>query len=162
MPNIKWLKKIEYETTDSGTAVGKYPDIIDVGNEKFVVIQKSSSDDVVSTMQPGKKIDDFLVIDCEVLQLDHVFPGEYVNELEIPRAEVSDSGMYYCFVTNAFGFKYKNAYLEVVPVNVISQPTPTTTSTATSSSWDSKFDDHGHPVKLITVSYLRSQWPQRP
>merc|ERR1712117_201200 len=91
-----------------------YPDIIDVGNEKFVVIQKSSSDDVVSTMQPG----------------------EYVNELEIPRAEVSDSGMYYCFVTNAFGFKYKNAYLEVVPVNVISQPTPTTTSTATSSSWD--------------------------
>jgi len=114
MPNIKWLKKIEYETTDSGTAVGKYPDIIDVGNEKFVVIQKSSSDDVVSTMQPG----------------------EYVNELEIPRAEVSDSGMYYCFVTNAFGFKYKNAYLEVVPVNVISQPTPTTTSTATSSSWD--------------------------
>ena len=145
MPNIKWLKKIEYETTDSGTAVGKYPDIIDVGNEKFVVIQKSSSDDVVSTMQPGKKIDDFLVIDCEVLQLDHVFPGEYVNELEIPRAEVSDSGMYYCFVTNAFGFKYKNAYLEVVPVNVISQPTPTTTSTATSSSWDSKFDDHGHP-----------------
>ena len=55
MPNIKWLKKIEFETTDSGTAAGKYPDIIDVGNEKFVVIQKSSSDDVVSTMQPGKK-----------------------------------------------------------------------------------------------------------
>ena len=50
MPNIKWLKKIEYETTDSGTAVGKYPDIIDVGNEKFVVIQKSSSDDVVSKL----------------------------------------------------------------------------------------------------------------
>ena len=56
MPNIKWLKKIEYETSDSGTATGKYPDIIDVGNEKFVVIQKSSSDDVVSTMQPGKKM----------------------------------------------------------------------------------------------------------
>lgn len=56
MPNIKWLKKIEYETADSGATAGKYPDIIDVGNEKFVVIQKSSSDDVVSTMQPGKKI----------------------------------------------------------------------------------------------------------
>ena len=69
MPNIKWLKKIEYETTDSGTAVGKYPDIIDVGNEKFVVIQKSSSDDVVSTMQPGKKIDYCLVIDFEVFNL---------------------------------------------------------------------------------------------
>ena len=55
MPNIKWLKKIEYEATESASTAGKYPDIIDVGNEKFVVIQKSSADDVISTMQPGKR-----------------------------------------------------------------------------------------------------------
>ena len=60
--------------------------------------------------------------------------------MEIPRAEESDSGMYYCFVTNAFGFKYKNAYLEVIPSKEISHPTSTTTSTTTSTSWDSKCD----------------------
>ena len=70
MPNIKWLKKIEYETSDSGTAAGKYPDIIDVGNEKFVVIQKSSSDDVVSTMQPGKKV---CICNCPVGMYEFYF-----------------------------------------------------------------------------------------
>ena len=137
MPNIKWLKKIEYEAPASASTAGKYPDIIDVGNEKFVVIQKSSADDVISTMQPGKRWC-FLCIsmwqECQYCQL---YLGEYVNELEISQAEESDAGMYYCFVTNVFGFKYKNAYLEVIPNKKFIHPTSTTTPHYSSPSWDS-------------------------
>ena len=39
---------------------------------------------------------------------------EYVNRLEIPNADASDAGMYYCFVTNLKGYKFKGAYISVI------------------------------------------------
>jgi hypothetical protein len=86
-PNIKWLKKLETWEYEAAASSEDAADVIDLGSEKFVVIQKSS-EDVNSA-------------------------GEYVNRLEIPRAADADAGMYYCFVTNSWGYKFKNAYLTV-------------------------------------------------
>ena len=40
--------------------------------------------------------------------------GQYMNQLIIQDASQADAGMYYCFVTNPRGYKFKNAYLTVI------------------------------------------------
>ncbi len=45
---------------------------------------------------------------------------EYLNKLVISEATESDAGMYYCFVKNPIAYKFKNAYLTVVPSKSLS------------------------------------------
>ena len=71
-------------------------DIIDLGPEKFRVIQQEG--DVQVIPDPDKSGRD-----------------EYFNKLVIAEATESDAGTYYCFVKSAIGYKFKSAYLTVVP-----------------------------------------------
>ena len=63
-------------------------DSIEIGKEKFRVIQHEKN------VVVGK--------------------DEYVNQLVIQEASQADAGMYYCFVRNPGGYKFKNAYLTVI------------------------------------------------
>lgn len=51
--------------------------------------------------------------------------NEYVNTLTISEVKESDAGMYYCFVRNIIGYRYKNAYLTVLSRKfiIINHPT---------------------------------------
>lgn len=43
-------------------------------------------------------------------------PGDlYMNKLVIPHATEEDAGMYICLGANVIGFRYKSAFLEVLP-----------------------------------------------
>ena len=71
-------------------------DIIDIGHEKFHVIPQQG--EVQSFPDPDKSGRD-----------------EYINKLVIAETNEADAGMYICFVKNQVGYKFKNAYLTVVP-----------------------------------------------
>lgn len=92
-PNVKWLKRLEsweyVEYQDSS-------DIIDLGPEKFRVIHQPHGGDLPVLSDSN----------------------EYVNKLVIPEADANDSGMYYCFIKKPVGYKFKNAYLTVMPKSV--------------------------------------------
>jgi hypothetical protein len=73
--------------------------VIDIGQEKFHVIPQQGEVQVIP--DPDKNGRD-----------------EYVNKLVIPETGESDGGMYICFVKNPVGYKFKNAYLTVVPSKI--------------------------------------------
>jgi len=88
-PTVKWLKKLGREST---TAIANSDEIFDVGHDgRFRIIQRPAGATEV------------------------VAPGKYVDRLVIASADSSDSGAYYCFVTNTIGYKYKSAFLSVLP-----------------------------------------------
>ena len=90
--NIMWLKKLEKEEEESYI---KNANIIEVGKEKFKILQKKKqSEDEVKVNSRGVEI---------------------LNTMEIPQSSLQDSGMYICFVKNPSGFKFKSAYLTVIP-----------------------------------------------
>lgn len=94
-PTIKWLKKLDtWEATEmikDSNGLVEREDIFDLGEDnKFRAIRTSGEN-----VQKGK--------------------NEYLNQLVIPKATEADAGMYYCFVTNNIGYKYKHAYLTVIP-----------------------------------------------
>ena len=100
-PHIKWLKKLDEVDLANDEAGNLLDEIqrrkvvniytLNNGNEKYRVLDT----------RPDVKTAN----------------GEFLNELEIPEAEVTDSGMYICFVTNSgFGaLTYKAAFLRVLP-----------------------------------------------
>ena len=90
--NIMWLKRMEKEEEESDV---KTANIIEVGQDKFKIIQKNKqSEDEVKVNSMGVEI---------------------LNTMEIPQSSLQDSGMYICFVKNPSGFKFKSAYLNVIP-----------------------------------------------
>ena len=77
----------------------KNVNIICVGQDKFKIIQKKKqSKDEVKVNALGVEI---------------------LNTMEIPQSSIQDSGMYICFVKNPSGFKFKSAYLTVIPSKLI-------------------------------------------
>ncbi len=87
-PNVKWLKRLEEGDEEALKATSS--DIFDMGQDKFLIM--AGVDESVRTGT-----------------------DEYLNRLVISDASEADAGMYYCFVTNTIGYKYKNAYLTVLP-----------------------------------------------
>ena len=71
-------------------------DIIDIGHDKFHVIPQQGEDQILPDP-------------------DNSGRNEFVNKLVISEASEADGGMYICFVKNQVGYKFKNAYLTVVP-----------------------------------------------
>ena len=49
---------------------------------------------------------------------------EYFNKLIIAEATEADGGTYYCFVKSAIGYKFKSAYLTVVPSKCLKSVLP--------------------------------------
>ena len=90
--NIMWLKKLEKEEEQSYV---KNANIIEVGQEKFKIIQKK------------KQYEDEMKVNSRGVEI--------LNTMEIPQSTLQDSGMYICFVKNPSGFKFKSAYLTVIP-----------------------------------------------
>ena len=69
--------------------------IIVVGQEKFKIIQKK------------KQYEDEVKVNSRGVEI--------LNTMEISESSLQDSGMYICFVKNPSGFKFKSAYLTVIP-----------------------------------------------
>ena len=90
--NIMWLKRIEKEEEEREV---KNANIIEVGQEKFKIIQKK------------KQYENEVKVNSRGLEI--------LNTMEIPESTLQDSGMYICFVKNPSGFKFKSAYLTVIP-----------------------------------------------
>ena len=91
--NIMWLKKLEKGEEQKNI---KNDNVIVVGKEKFKLIQKKKQSE-----------------DVQVKVNSHGV--EILNTMEIPRSSLEDSGMYICFVKNPSGYKFKSAYLTVIP-----------------------------------------------
>ena len=89
--NIMWLKRLEKGEEH------KYKNnaVIVVGKETFKIIQKNKqSEDVRNINSNGV---------------------EYLNKMVIQQSSLQDAGMYICFVKNPSGYKFKSAYLTVIP-----------------------------------------------
>jgi len=90
-PTVKWLKKLDKESMAANT---NSDDIFDVGHDgRFRVIRRPLG------------------------ATEAIAPGKYVDRLVIASADSNDAGAYYCFVTNTIGYKYKSAFLSVLPKN---------------------------------------------
>ena len=94
--NIMWLKRIEKEEEEREV---KSANIIEVGQEKFKIIQKK------------KQYEDEVKVNSRGVEI--------LNTMEISESSLQDSGMYICFVKNPSGFKFKSAYLTVIPSKYI-------------------------------------------
>ena len=92
--NIMWLKKME--KGEENKYMGN--DVIVVGKEKFKLIQRKQSED-------SRKVNSNGV--------------EYLNKMVIRESTLQDAGMYICFVKNTAGYKFKSAYLTVIPSEYI-------------------------------------------
>ena len=107
-PTIKWLKKLEQFERDEEDLEGE---IVDIGeNNKFRVIHDNNYIE--------EEADSFAIAEYDGRRgkrVGRTMTTEYTNILTIEDASEADEGMYYCVVTNTIGFKYKNAYLTVVP-----------------------------------------------
>ena len=90
--NIMWLKKLEKDEEEKYI---KNSNVIEVGKEKFKLIQKK------------KQTEDEVKVNARGVEI--------LNTMEIPQSSLEDSGMYICFVKNPSGYKFKSAYLTVIP-----------------------------------------------
>ena len=96
--NIMWLKKLEKDEDEAYVKNGQTA-IIPVGTDRFKLIQKN------------KQTEEEVKVNSRSVDI--------LNTMEIPRSELEDSGMYICFVKNPSGYKFKSAYLNVVPSKYI-------------------------------------------
>jgi hypothetical protein len=92
--NIMWLKKLE--KGEEQKYIKNDKNVIVVGKEKFKLIQKKKQSEDVKVKVTAHGV-------------------EILNTMEIPKSSLQDSGMYICFVKNPSGYKFKSAYLTVIP-----------------------------------------------
>ncbi len=91
-PEVKWLKKVVDEEDGGGGrfGAGLGGAVFDVGtDEKFRMVR---------AVEEAKSLS----------------AGRYVDVLVFDETDAADAGLYYCFVTNKVGYKYKSAYLNVL------------------------------------------------
>lgn len=116
--SIKWLKKLDPAST-VGASNPSGSDIIEVGEDKFRMIQQKDS-----FLDGGLDDGEDLTAGSETAAASAAAPLysgsgpggglEYLSKMVITESSPEDTGMYICFARNPAAYKYKNFYLTVV------------------------------------------------
>ena len=99
---IMWLKQLEQSSPEFGGKGGG--SIIDLGKDKFKILEQRKPDDA----EGRQSFVNTLISASEE-------GVEYLNTMIIDEVVPGDAGTYYCFVKNPIGYKFKGAYLNVLP-----------------------------------------------
>ena len=105
---IMWLKQLEHPS-EVGSSQGS-GSIIDLGTDKFKILeQQKGTGGLAGGDAPERQTFVQTLISASEEGV------EYLNTMIIDAAVPTDAGTYYCFVKNPLGYKFKGAYLNVIP-----------------------------------------------
>ena len=110
---IMWLKQLEHPS-EVGSSQGS-GSIIDLGTDKFKILeqQKGTAGAAGGLGSGGDAPDRQTFVQTLISASEEGV--EYLNTMIIDAAVPTDAGTYYCFVKNPLGYKFKGAYLNVIP-----------------------------------------------
>ena len=102
---IMWLKQLEHPS-EVGSSQGS-GSIIDLGTDKFKILEQQKGTGGLDAPDRQTFVQTLISASEEGV--------EYLNTMIIDAAVPTDAGTYYCFVKNPLGYKFKGAYLNVIP-----------------------------------------------
>jgi len=102
---IMWLKQLEHPS-EVGSSQGS-GSIIDLGTDKFKILEQQKGAGGLDAPDRQTFVQTLISASEEGV--------EYLNTMIIDAAVPTDAGTYYCFVKNPLGYKFKGAYLNVIP-----------------------------------------------